>query len=585
MPANAGTSSAVGRDVVYTISFEVDPAVRTATEQLAKTTEQTFERIGRSQKKASTESSRALSDEVKAWDEKAKRLDEAAKSLEVLYVKQRTAENQISASAKQALAGVTQLGRGITLLGVVAEKDMEKAVRTFAKFEAGANVIKGLTGIIDSGRKAWEAWRVAAEAAAAARTASAAAGLLSSGSGGLGGAISAGSALDAPGAVAAGTSSVGIAALIAAIAATGWSVVEAFKGVAHEANSFTGTARGIAKSIPGVSSVFDAAVGRSRSGGALADLGNFALLGPIGAIAAASDMDASNDAVTANQRATLSRLRQQRQDEALAATIAEATRGNAQTALSNRLAGIAATAIPGTAGALAATRSQIGVLGEQGSRDALGAAGALDRQIALRQRELDLVRQLGQEQRATAEQNIRALENQLTKQRAIAEAAETRLASAAERFADLSPVEQQRAIRAKQSLDAGNRLSREDRRRLRNLGLQGPTAGVRAQDLQDADAAGFNKFFGAEEREQSRIAREEERRINVEIKREKDFIVKVESDTQAEADMLAAAVATELAKRDEELRKEFQASLQRIRDQEYERRNRDAQTAYALGGS
>ena len=577
--ANAGTSSAVGRDVVYTISFQVDPAVRTATEQLAKSAEETFSRIGRSQKKASTDAKVSLDDEIKTLDAKFKKFDEVQKAQDVANTKMRAAQNAITAASKNALEGVAQLGRGITLLGVVAEKDMEKAVRTFAKFEAGVNVIKGLTNIIDSGRKAWEAYRVAAEAAAAA---SAVRGTAEAAAGATGGLASAAGA-----AAAGGPSSIAIAALIAAIAAAGWSVVEAFKGVAHEADSFTGTIRGIIKAIPGGTSVLRHATERSRQrgvSGVIGDIQNITMLGPIGAIAAASDVDDSNAAVSAAQRNFVARQRQQQADEALAATLAATGQSNAQALAANRLNALGFTANRTTAGALATVRNQMGFLGSQEGQAGFGAAGALERQLGLRQKELDLVRQIGQEQKATAEQNIRALENQLAKQQAIAQAAESRLTSAAERFADLSPVEQQRTIQAQQRLRAGEQLSREDRRRLRNLGLSGPNAAVQAQDVADANRAGFGKFFGAEERAEANRARQEEQRIAVQIKREKDFIVKVEADTELQASLLAVAVAVEMARLDAELRKEFEAKLQRIRDQDYERRAREAQTAYAVGG-
>ena len=63
----------------------------------------------------------------------------------------------------------------------------------------------------------------------------------------------------------------------------------------------------------------------------------------------------------------------------------------------------------GTAGALAGVRGALGITGQAGFGDALGGGTALvDRQIALRERELDLVKQIGNEQKQAASEQIRA---------------------------------------------------------------------------------------------------------------------------------------------------------------------------------
>lgn len=154
--------------------------------------------------------------------------------------KGQAANRQLVEGSKQSLEGITALARGFVLLGVSSEKDLEKAVKTLAKFEAVANVLKGTINTVQGLAKAYDAYRTSVQAAAAAESARSAA----QAAGGAAGAVGGGAA--AGGAVGGGlvTLAAPIALLAAAIAAVAASMMlwkEKIDGTAGKQGSFTDT--------------------------------------------------------------------------------------------------------------------------------------------------------------------------------------------------------------------------------------------------------------------------------------------------------------------------------------------------------
>jgi hypothetical protein len=334
--------------------------------------------------------------------------------------------------------------------------------------------------------------------------------------------------------------------------------------------------------------------------GEWAVMGDKAKLGPTGSLvmkipgyrglaeAAGVGLFGSGSEVTSGRQREFLSIREMRAtQEALDARTAAIRQGGARTLFESQLsrAGFAGGAND-AAGQLGGVRNQLGMLRGAGAADALGGVGnVLDRQIALRQRELDLVRQISAEQKNAAMERVRGLESELAKQREIAQAIRGQLETAAERFGQLSGVDQQRAIDAQRKLQRGERLTQDERRRLRGIGLDSVSAGVRAQDIADAEAAGFSNFFGDPERRREAAANREQQRIAVEIQREKDFVVKLEANDQQTAKFLAREIARLMVERDENLRKMTAEQVRKEIENTYAQRNRDAQSTYALSDS
>ena len=79
------------------------------------------------------------------------------------------ANRELLSGLKQTATGVSQVARAFVLLGVTSEENLEVAIRTLAKFEAGVQGLAGLVNLIEGGAKAWRSYAAAATVAAAAQ--------------------------------------------------------------------------------------------------------------------------------------------------------------------------------------------------------------------------------------------------------------------------------------------------------------------------------------------------------------------------------------------------------------------------------
>jgi len=101
--------------------------------------------------------------------EQSREVERLSVRYEGLGQKIRSSNEQIVNSSRQALEGTVSLGRGFVALGLAGEKDLEKAVRAFARFQGAADIIKGTTDIVMGGVRAYRAYRESILAAAAAQ--------------------------------------------------------------------------------------------------------------------------------------------------------------------------------------------------------------------------------------------------------------------------------------------------------------------------------------------------------------------------------------------------------------------------------
>lgn len=169
-------------------------------ESIRKATEQGAAGAVRAQKKANDEMER---ERMKYWTAEARRIDknlkereraekQIAKAAEQSAAAVAAAYNRQQAALRNALGGVTQLGKGFIQLGLVGEENMEKIVNGLVRAEAAANLIKGGMQAVDSLNKFSAARSVIAGAGGSAASGAAGSALGTAGAGVAGGAVAAG---------------------------------------------------------------------------------------------------------------------------------------------------------------------------------------------------------------------------------------------------------------------------------------------------------------------------------------------------------------------------------------------------------
>jgi hypothetical protein len=173
----------------------------------------------------------------KAMGEYEKATNAAAKAQENLAKVSADKSKNMVEGWKKLGEGAVALGRGIGLAGVATSESMEKAIKQFARFEAGVQLFKGFADSIEGARKIWATYTAASKAAAAADTAAAAAAALRSrASMGAGVAGAASGAVSGAGAAAGGAAALGGAGAaaggLAALAAAALPVITALAIVA-----------------------------------------------------------------------------------------------------------------------------------------------------------------------------------------------------------------------------------------------------------------------------------------------------------------------------------------------------------------
>ena len=131
--------------------------------------------------------------------------------------------------ASHLLTGVEQVARGVVLLGLASEENLEKAVRTFARFQASADILRGVINAGYGAVKMYQAYRKALEAAAAAQAALTAAELAGNVSRGRGGVLAQarGAALGRGGLAMAGIAAVPVVGQVAVGVAAGLAAITA----------------------------------------------------------------------------------------------------------------------------------------------------------------------------------------------------------------------------------------------------------------------------------------------------------------------------------------------------------------------
>lgn len=178
---------------------------------------------------------------------------------------------------------------------------------------------------------------------------------------------------------------------------------------------------------------------------------------------------------------------------------------------------------------------------------------------------LTLAKQIADEQIRGANESIKASQEQLEIKRKEAQAIEESLLSAKERFAQMSELDQKKAFAAQEKVNASGAESLSDAERaiLRRVGTEDANKAARRADVAEADSKGFNQLFGGAEQRKFAGNQLEQVKIQAEIADKREFIARIEQDTDAIAEKLASEVRKIYAEQNQLLEERF---LQKLRN-------------------
>lgn len=603
------------REVVYRIRLANDDGNAAILKRFADLHTQTYNMLAKlatefAQKKQRTEEDRLAAEEKaqqRAADKERKRREKEANDNRRLIEQQaaeqekadqriirshETATRQLLAGRRQLTEGllstqeaVNRLGRGFTLLGLIGEKDMAKIVAELAKVQAIIDITSGGVRLYVSLTKAVDGYTKSVSAAAAAEAALAAARGRSAAAGGAGALSAAGGAAQGVGslasggggAAAVGTGGTVLAAVaaIAAVTAVLWELGEVATGTAGRVGSVTDRI--------GSAEASGAAWLHEKSGGYL-----------FGGGASANDrafqgLSESNQRVKSQsksvEQAAAAKARERRLAEidrmeaygpdvdpgdfATGDRVGDLNRAFGQ---NNKRLGQARDRL---AGGDTSAAADVGSFAEKG-------ASLLSQRLNV---EREITREKVQQAREGirgAEEELKLVDERLTKQR-------EGLLTAKEKFGQMSSEDQTKLIEIKKKADASGfgALSREERQALRGIDTEGTTGIARKGDLAAADAAGFDKFFGAEERKKIAELEGQKLKVGVELTDKRNIVVQLEA---ADAKLVASVgeqVKSLVAERDAALLMKLKAEVNQLRIEMAQQNNQqlaNRQTLFGLGG-
>ena len=443
-----------------------------------------------------------------------------------------------------------RLTRGFVALELVGEKDLESLARSLVKLQAGIDIVAGTMKLWMKSAEAVKAYRDAVQAAGAAENALAALRLRA------GGAQAAGTVAASAGAVtpglAAKTAAGGTAATVGGGAAVGaGGTVLAFLAA-------------VASSGAALKILYETVTGNARAHESWSmkiatwevKFAEFARVVDVGS--------KTVEAAESRRAALLDQIARREERAQIMAPLAN--RGLAtQQAIEDATARFGRTEQfrpaelgifrqtaerqfreTGVALAGATSQTERGVLLER-------QADLAARITKLAEERFDTERQLRDKAKQGAEEQLRIRREELQTVRDQLKERRESLMSAAERFGQLSPQEQARAIAVQQKAQrvGPEGLSREERQTLRGIGLSGTTAAARAGDILQAERAGFSRFFGAEERRDIAQLSQQERKTTLEIKGQRELLIKIEQDEQRAVQQAATEIADLVKQRED----------------------------------
>lgn len=141
-----------------------------------------------------------------------------------------------------------------------------------------------------------------------------------------------------------------------------------------------------------------------------------------------------------------------------------------------------------------------------------------------------------------AREELSLLKSSLEAEKQRTTAMQERYIGAKERFGGLEQAEQQKLLRIGEKARSGETLSREEAASMRGMGLESTAAVARKWDVGRAEAAGFERTFGAEDRRALQEGQARVAQFNVDARMKHELVVKLDADTRSISDLIATEV-------------------------------------------
>ncbi|MBX3416581.1 MAG: hypothetical protein KF851_03180 [Pirellulaceae bacterium] len=497
----------------------------------------------------------------KQREDEVRETEKAAAAAEAAWTRANTASYNAQVKLNNAIMSggraAVQVARSIALIGIASEKDMEKAIRAFAKIEAGIQIVSAIANAVKAGTQAWRAYQTAVLAAAAAQQAASMAG------GGIG---PGGAMRGAAGRAAAGGAGRAAAGGVLGALGMGASAAAMGKGALFAA----GGAGLLAGGALAGESLYNAATGRTQNNSA--DFLSNAMIGaahyfPRGAetiFGSAGDafggwyMEPYRNAADSKEKARkqnearlrkLGAMEQQEQFQSRAlqqSAVANFASGDiAGTNARRGLTGGAADRAEAEARLKEMRQRQTSTMGQAGIAGREGEAISQAR-LAFAQEELQLQAQLRdakmtqhREEISAIDKNISALQKAQAEADRLYDKETSRLQTAEQRLSAMDAAEVAALRNSLKTAQSGGTLGRDQLDLIRSVGLYDDE--VEEQQRKRITQLGVDDLL-APVRQRQADAKAEQDRLKVELQTELSARVKLEADT----DELAQKFAEEL---------------------------------------
>jgi hypothetical protein len=558
--ANGAQAQAFGKAVVAAEKQAAKERVQTVEEAERKKTEATAREEQRRRRDAEQNAKEIWRMRVQYMKDEERKINDLAKAYEAYTAQQVRGKEAIKSAFFEGTESVARFGRGFAALGLIGEENTEKLLK-------GLVVVQGTFDLVVGGVKTWQAVSKAVEGYRAIVVATAAAeqAARSRNIALINAEIGAEARLGAARAASGGASSVGGAGGLAGLGR--------FASPLGVGLAIGGTAIGIASDARGYSNYFNSFTSDSVND-SLAGI-NWGIIS-----------DTARERVSRNNLGRAQgRFNTQYDMEESVRGMTTARVGMADDIFGARVGGAndrigsASTSAEKLNSILEKRRmiaEEIAAQSSEVARNDIEQQAFSERIARLGQLEtsalgeqLTIRRQIADERKKDAQERVQSSEKELdlVKQRIGAE--QNSLLTAKERFGQLSKAEQQEliAIKTKADAEGSASLTRSERAKLRGVGLSSTNEMARFGDIQDANAAGFDQFFGAEEQAALGSSERQRKQIEVRLQDERKLLVEVQRDDTTLINQAVASLNEALDRRDKQLIATFQQRFEgQIRD-------------------
>ena len=477
---------------------------------------------------------RVINEQIAKVNELANAEEAANERKKASLEKVLSAYSKISGMVEGALRSTGELARGLTMLGLVGEENMQKVQDAILGVQGALDVTKGAHGVVKTAIDAYQNWGDVIQTVAATHE------LLNGKIGkGLGEMLSKSPLAGAAGGLAGRAA--GMAGNVATFGRGALAVGSRF--VPHLAAAGGGYAvgsgiRGIFEGAMEEEDFFSGAHFAAREAAGYATLGITTRMGLFGQSRREMKDEARGKKIDQGmQELEAKRARDLADEEKMAAMKEEQVRLTAaqeaieEKILQHRWAGMSATEKRG------AVAYQIQKAEQQLAQ---GAEGAMQATLKAYERRLSLEREIHAEAKTSAQQQLNQAQKILDAAKARLQAEKDSLMSAKERFGMMSEEEQQATIQRAQALRSGQagNLTTQDLQSLKGFNV-GIDQQIQSEALRRASAAGFDQLVGFDSNQRIRQMEQEiKSKLEVNVKAKAEVVARIEADYQAIANQV-----------------------------------------------